>query len=114
MILKWSGKMEHKSQSKNQNHHLALDYLKLMELVPLEKLIQTMTLQTHKLHTPMSSAALHYSPPQDEHHHEDRPDLLGKRQEFYMQFMVPYFFQTSSGEPTILLYLVVVIEDQLS
>ncbi|GKF53557.1 hypothetical protein Tco_0160467 [Tanacetum coccineum] len=28
----------------------------------------------------MSSAALHYSPPQDEHHHEDRLDLLGEWQ----------------------------------
>ncbi|GJU49410.1 putative reverse transcriptase domain-containing protein [Tanacetum coccineum] len=35
-----------------------------------------------------SSAASHYSPPLDEHHHEDRPDLLGKRQEFYMHFVV--------------------------
>ncbi|GKG40535.1 hypothetical protein Tco_0467312, partial [Tanacetum coccineum] len=95
-------------QSKNQSHHLAFDYLKLMELVPLEILIHMMTLQTHKLHTSI------YSPPQDEHHHEDRPDLLGKRQEFYMQFVVLYFFQTSSGEPTILLCLVVAIEDQLS
>ncbi|GKF88336.1 hypothetical protein Tco_0259213, partial [Tanacetum coccineum] len=92
----------------------ASNTLKLMELVPLEKLVQMMTLQTHKLLTPMSSAALHYSPPQDEHHHEDRPNLLGERQEFYMQFVVPYFFQTSSGEPTILLCLVVAIEDQLS
>ncbi|GJS36936.1 hypothetical protein Tco_0535318, partial [Tanacetum coccineum] len=62
----------------------------------------------------MSSAALHYTPPQDEHHHEDRPDLLGERQKFYMQFVVLYFFQTSSGEPTILLCLVIAIEDQLS
>ncbi|GKC73904.1 hypothetical protein Tco_1119787 [Tanacetum coccineum] len=73
-----------------------------------------MTLQIHKLYTPRSSATLHYSPPQDEHHHEDRPDLSGERKEFYMQFVVLYVFQTSSGEPTILLCLVVVIEDQLS
>ncbi|GJW54890.1 hypothetical protein Tco_0098975 [Tanacetum coccineum] len=31
----------------------------------------------------MSSAALHYYPPRDEHPHEDRPDLLGEGQEFY-------------------------------
>ncbi|GKA05064.1 hypothetical protein Tco_0684184 [Tanacetum coccineum] len=91
-----------------------VDTCYLMELVLSEKLVQMMTLQTHKLHTPMSSISLHYSPPQDEHHHEDHPDLLGEQHEFYMQFVVPYFFQTSSGEPTILLCLVVVIEDQLS
>nr|GEV49352.1 hypothetical protein [Tanacetum cinerariifolium] len=28
----------------------------------------------------------HYSPPRDEHHHEDRPDLLGEWQNFYKEF----------------------------
>ncbi|GJZ21292.1 hypothetical protein Tco_0558331 [Tanacetum coccineum] len=81
--------VEHKSQSKNQNHHLVLDYLRLMELVPLVNLIQTMTLQIHKLHTLRSSAALHYCPPQDEHHHEVHPNLVGERQESYILFVVP-------------------------
>ncbi|GKA38892.1 hypothetical protein Tco_0731443 [Tanacetum coccineum] len=35
----------------------------------------------------MSSAALHYSPPKEEHHHEDCPDFSGERQKFYMQFV---------------------------
>nr|GEZ39451.1 hypothetical protein [Tanacetum cinerariifolium] len=69
-----------------------------------------MTLQIHMLRTPMSSAALHYSPPQDEHH----PDLLGKRQEFYMLFVKPEVSQTLSGEPTILLCLVTATKDHLS
>ncbi|GKA64451.1 hypothetical protein Tco_0764057 [Tanacetum coccineum] len=45
------------------------------------------TLQSHVLHTQMSSAALHYSPPQDEHHHEDHPDLLALFSIIYRQFL---------------------------
>nr|GFB52475.1 hypothetical protein [Tanacetum cinerariifolium] len=73
-----------------------------------------MTLQKHMFHTPMSSTALHFSPPQDEHHHEDRPDLLGEQKEFYMLFAEPEVSQTSSREPTILLCLVAATEDHLS
>ncbi|GJY22988.1 hypothetical protein Tco_0396646 [Tanacetum coccineum] len=47
----------------------------------------TTTLQSHVLHTQMSSAALHYSPPQDEHHHEDHPDLLALFSIIYRQFL---------------------------
>nr|GEU96879.1 zinc finger BED domain-containing protein RICESLEEPER 2-like [Tanacetum cinerariifolium] len=75
---------------------------------------KTMTLQIHMLRTLMSSTALHYSPPQDEHHHEDRPDLLGERHEFYMLFVESEVSQTSSGEPTIWLCLVATTEDRLS
>nr|GFC12681.1 hypothetical protein [Tanacetum cinerariifolium] len=50
----------------------------------------------------------------DEHHHKDRPDLLGKRQEFYMLFVEPEVSQTSSGEPTISLCLVAATKDHLS
>nr|GEV83648.1 putative reverse transcriptase domain-containing protein [Tanacetum cinerariifolium] len=56
---------------------------------------------------------LHYSLPQDEHHHEDRPDLLGERHEFYMLFMEPKVSQTSFGEPTICPCLVAATEDHL-
>ncbi|GKG43392.1 hypothetical protein Tco_0480076 [Tanacetum coccineum] len=73
-----------------------------------------MTLQIHMLHTLMSSAFLHYSPPQDEHHHEDCLDLWCERQKVYKQYVVPESSKTSSGEPTRLLYLVVVAEDQSS
>nr|GEX46623.1 hypothetical protein [Tanacetum cinerariifolium] len=52
--------------------------------------------------------------PQDDHHHKDRPDLLGERQEFYMLFAEPKVSQTSSGEPAILLCLVAATEDHLS
>nr|GEV51031.1 hypothetical protein [Tanacetum cinerariifolium] len=83
---------ERKSQSKNHNYLLVLDYLMLMDLVPVHYLVQAMTLQIHMLHTLMSSTALHYSPPQDEHHHKDRLDLLGERQEFYMLFVVHEVF----------------------
>nr|GEY19721.1 hypothetical protein [Tanacetum cinerariifolium] len=50
----------------------------------------------------------------DEYHHEDRPDLLGERHEFYMLFMEHEVSQTSFGEPTILLYLVAATKDHLS
>nr|GEX61045.1 hypothetical protein [Tanacetum cinerariifolium] len=106
--------LKRKSQSKNHNHLLVLDYLMLMDLVPVHYPIQTMTLQIHMLRTLMSSAALHYSPPQDEHHHEDLPDLLGERKEFYMLFVVPEVFQNTSREPTIVLCLVAAIEDHIS
>nr|GEV64631.1 reverse transcriptase domain-containing protein [Tanacetum cinerariifolium] len=74
----------------------------------------TLELQIHMLHTLISSVSLHYSPPQDEHHHEDRPDLLGERQELYTLFVEPKVSQTSSGEPTISLCLVAATEDRLS
>nr|GEV17988.1 high affinity nitrate transporter 2.6-like [Tanacetum cinerariifolium] len=74
----------------------------------------TMTHQIHMLHTLMSSASLHYSPSQDEHHHEDRPDLLGERQELYTLFVEHEVSQTSSGEPTISLCLVAATEDPFS
>ncbi|GJU08071.1 hypothetical protein Tco_1124501 [Tanacetum coccineum] len=73
-----------------------------------------MTLQSHMLHTQMSSSALHYSPPQDEHHHEDRPDLLGEWQEFYKLSKAPGVSQISSGVPAILLCLVATTEGRLS
>nr|GEW69400.1 hypothetical protein [Tanacetum cinerariifolium] len=53
-------------------------------------------------------------PPQDGHHHEDHPDLLGERHEFYMLFAEPEVYHTSSGEPTILLCLVAATKDHLS
>ncbi|GJU23239.1 hypothetical protein Tco_1156581 [Tanacetum coccineum] len=73
-----------------------------------------MTLQSHMLHTQMSSAALHYSPPQDKHHHEDRLDLLDERQEFYKLSKVPGVSQISSGVAVILLCLVATTEGRLS
>ncbi|GJU02854.1 hypothetical protein Tco_1113192 [Tanacetum coccineum] len=36
----------------------------------------------------MSSAFMHHSPPQDEHHHADRPDLLGEWQKVYMEYRI--------------------------
>nr|GFA97903.1 hypothetical protein [Tanacetum cinerariifolium] len=56
---------------------------------------------------------LHYSLPQDKHHHEDRPDLLGERHEFYMLFVEPKVSQTLFGEPTIYLCLVAATKDHL-
>nr|GFA85109.1 hypothetical protein [Tanacetum cinerariifolium] len=34
----------------------------------------------HRFHAQISSASLHYSPPQEEHHHKGRSDLMGERQ----------------------------------
>ncbi|GJT86133.1 hypothetical protein Tco_1067850 [Tanacetum coccineum] len=52
-------------------------------------------------------------PPQNEHHHEDRPDILDERQKFYYSEVLE-MSQTSSEVPAILLCLVAATEDWLS
>nr|GEV07795.1 hypothetical protein [Tanacetum cinerariifolium] len=101
----------------------------------------TMTLQIHMLHTKISevdepcsfslscldvdspNTYASYSDvfcrfallsPQDEHQHEDRLDLLGEQQKFYMLSVVPEVSQTSFGVLAIFLWLVAATEDRLS